>query len=172
MRAEVEGHAVSVGNTRMMELQGHSINGVNPVVERLQSEAKTAMLVSIDGSVRGVIAVADTVKEGSAEAIDELHRMGLKIAMITGDNRKTAEAIATQVGIDIVLAEVLPEGKADEIKKLQTMAEKGQSKSRKGNKALWSPWSVTASTTLLPSPRLMWVLPSVPARMSPWLPRQ
>jgi Cu+-exporting ATPase len=136
VRAEVEGHAVSVGNTRMMELQGHSVLEVNQVVEWLQSEAKTAMLVSIDGSVRGVIAVADTVKEGSAEAIGELHRMGLKIAMITGDNRKTAEAIARQVGIDIVLAEVLPEGKAAEVKKLQVSQEKDQRKNRRGTSAV------------------------------------
>ncbi len=118
--AEVEGRAVSVGNIRMMEARGFPLNGLAPEVERLQSEAKTAMLVAVDGAVRGVIAVADTVKDGSVEAIDELHRMGLKVAMITGDNRKTAEAIAKQVGIDIVLAEVLPEGKAEEVKKLQS----------------------------------------------------
>jgi Cu+-exporting ATPase len=123
--AEVDGHAVSVGNVRMMETRGYSLDGLAPAVERLQSEAKTAMLVAVDGSVRGVIAVADTVKDGSVEAIEELHRMGLKVAMITGDNRKTAEAIAKQVGIDIVLAEVLPEGKAAEVKKLQSNV-KGQ----------------------------------------------
>jgi P-type Cu+ transporter len=117
--AEVDGRAVAVGNLRMMEARGYSLNGLQPEVERLQGEAKTAMLVAVDGEVRGVIAVADTLKEGSVDAIAGLRRMGLQVAMITGDNRKTAEAIAKQVGLDAVLAEVLPEGKADEIKKLQ-----------------------------------------------------
>jgi Cu+-exporting ATPase len=103
----------------MMEANKYPLNGLEPDVSRLQSEAKTAMLVAVDGQVEGVIAVADTLKDGSQEAIAELHRMGLKIAMITGDNRKTAEAIAKQVGVDTVLAEVLPEGKASEVKKLQ-----------------------------------------------------
>ena len=108
--AEVDGHAVSVGNLRMMEMRAYPLNGLTPEVERLQSEAKTAMLVAVDGSVRGVIAVADTLKEGSKEAIAEIHRMGLKVAMITGDNQKTAEAIAKQVGVDTVLSEVLAGG--------------------------------------------------------------
>lgn len=120
VEAEVEGRRVAVGNLRMMEARGYSLNGLEPEVARLQSEAKTAMLVAVDGTVRGVIAVADTLKEGSRQAIEELHRLGLKVAMLTGDNRKTAEAIARQVGIDEVLAEVLPEGKSSEVKKLQS----------------------------------------------------
>jgi len=119
VEAEVEGRCVTVGNIRMMESRGYSMNGLESEVTRLQSEAKTAMLIAIDGKVEGVIAVADMLKESSKDAIDELHRMGLKVAMITGDNRKTAEAIAKQVGVDDVLAEVLPEGKSSEVKKLQ-----------------------------------------------------
>jgi Cu+-exporting ATPase len=120
VQAEVEGRSVAVGNVRMMNANQFSLNGLESEVSRLQSEAKTAMLVAVDGKVQGVIAVADTVKDSSKEAIDDLHRMGLKVVMITGDNQKTAEAIAKQVGIDQVLAEVLPEGKSSEIKKLQS----------------------------------------------------
>jgi len=117
--AEIEGYSVAVGNLRMMNAHDYSLNGLATEVERLQSEAKTAMLVAVDGLVSGLIAVADTVKDGSKDAIDELHRMGLKVAMLTGDNQKTAEAIAGQVGVDTVLAEVLPDGKSAEVKKLQ-----------------------------------------------------
>ena len=120
VEAEVEGRRVAVGNIRMMELRGYALNGIESEVTRLQSEAKTVMLVAIDGKVEGVIAVADTLKDNSKDAIEELHRMGLKITMITGDNRQTAEAIAKQVGVDDVLAEVLPEGKSSEVKKLQS----------------------------------------------------
>ncbi len=119
VRAEVQGRSVAVGNLRMMEANGYPLNGLETDLSRLQSEAKTAMLVAVDDQVSGVIAVADTVKDGSAAAIGELHRMGMQVAMITGDNRKTAEAIARQVGVDTVLAEVLPEGKSSEVKKLQ-----------------------------------------------------
>ena len=123
VEAEVDGHQIAVGNLRLMQARAYSLNGLAPDLDRLQSEAKTAMLVAIDGQVRGLVAVADTLKEGSVEAIAELHRMGLKVAMITGDNRKTAESIARQVGIDTILAEVLPEGKSAEIKKLQQHGE-------------------------------------------------
>jgi Cu+-exporting ATPase len=119
VQAEVDGKNVAVGNVRMMEMRGLSLNGLSSEVTRLQGEAKTAMLIAVDNEVAGIVAVADTIKEGSREAIEELHRMGLKVAMITGDNQKTAEAIAKQVGIDQVLAEVLPEGKSAEVKKLQ-----------------------------------------------------
>src|SRR5215207_2421387 len=119
VQAEVDGKSVAVGNMRMMEMRGLSLNGLAPEVTRLQGEAKTAMLIAVDDQVAGIVAVADTIKDGSKEAIAELHRMGLKVAMITGDNQKTAEAIAKQVGIDQVLAEVLPEGKSSEVKKLQ-----------------------------------------------------
>jgi len=115
VEAEVEGRSVTVGNLRMMKARKFPLNGFEKDIERIQSEAKTAMLVAVDGQVRGIIGV-----DRSKEAIADLHRMGLKVAMITGDNQKTAEAIAKQVGIDTVLAEVPPEGKAEEIKKLQS----------------------------------------------------
>jgi Cu+-exporting ATPase len=105
------------------------LNGLAPEVARLQSEAKTAMLVAVDGKVEGILAVADILKDGSKQAIEELHRRGLKVVMITGDNQKTAEAIAKQVGVDEVLAEVLPEGKSAEVKNLQTADRQGSAAS-------------------------------------------
>lgn len=123
VEAQVDGHSVLVGNLRMAVDRNLVMNGLQTEVERLQSEAKTAMLVAVDGQVMGVIGVADTVKDGSLEAIADLHRLGLKVAMITGDNRQTAEAIARQVGVDQILAEVLPGDKANEVKKLQESGE-------------------------------------------------
>ena len=92
--------------------------------DRLAEEGKTPMYIAIDNQIGGIIAVADTVKENSKRAIEKLHEMGIQVAMITGDNKRTAEAIAKQVGIDIVLAEVLPEDKANEVKKLQAQGKK------------------------------------------------
>ena len=120
VQAEVEGRTVLVGNKRMFDGRRIQLGRLESEVLRLQSEAKTAMLVAVDQQVAGVIAVADTIKESSKDAIAELHRMGLNVAMITGDNQKTAEAIGKQVGVDTVLAEVLPEGKSAEVKKLQS----------------------------------------------------
>ncbi len=119
VQAEVEGRSVIVGNVRMFHARGIRLGNLESEVARLQSEAKTAMLVAVDNVAAGIIAVADTIKESSKDAIADLHKLGLKVVMITGDNQKTAEAIAKQVGIDDVLAEVLPEGKSSEVKKLQ-----------------------------------------------------
>jgi Cu+-exporting ATPase len=104
----------------MFQAHGIQLGSLESEVARLQSEAKTAMLVAIDNEAAGIIAVADTIKDSSREAIADLHHMGLKVVMITGDNQKTADAIAKQVGVDQVLAEVLPEGKSTEVKRLQT----------------------------------------------------
>ena len=117
--AQVEGHEVALGNLKMMAERSIHLNGLQAESERLQAEAKTAMWVAVDGQAAGVIAVADTIKPGSQEAVAQMHRLGLQVMMVTGDNRATAQAIARQVGIDRVLAEVLPGDKAAEIKKLQ-----------------------------------------------------
>ncbi len=127
VQAEVEGRSVIVGNKRMFEARGIQLGNLESEVARLQSEAKTAMLVAIDNHAAGIIAVADTIKDSSKDAIADLHKMGLKVAMITGDNQKTAAAIAKQVGVDTVLAEVLPEGKSSEVKKLQNQIANRQS---------------------------------------------
>ncbi len=115
----VDGHLVVVGNTRLLEENGMTVTAWQTDINRLQSEGKTAMLAAIDGQPAGIIAVADTIKDGSKDAIRKLHGLGLTVAMITGDNRQTAEAVARQVGVDKVLAEVLPGGKAAEVKRLQ-----------------------------------------------------
>jgi Cu+-exporting ATPase len=117
--ATVNGRSVLVGSRRLM-----SENKIDPSVledelVRLENEAKTAMLVAVDGILAGIVAVADTLKEDSALAINALHQMGIQTAMITGDNQRTAEAIAKVVGIDHILAEVLPDGKVAEVQKLQ-----------------------------------------------------
>jgi P-type Cu+ transporter len=119
VEAEVDGQLVMVGSPRMLRERGLDTTLLDNEVQRLQGEGKTTILVALDGRVAGAIAIADTVKEGSKEAIQTLRKMGIKVAMLTGDNRQTAQAIAKQVGIDTVLAEVLPGEKAAEIKKLQ-----------------------------------------------------
>jgi Cu+-exporting ATPase len=119
IRAEVDGRKVLLGNLKLMEAEQVHLNGMKAEAERLQSEAKTAMWLAVDGQAAGLIAVADTIKEGSREAIDEMHRLGLHVAMITGDNRATAEAIAKEAGVDTVFAEVLPADKAVHVQKLQ-----------------------------------------------------
>ncbi len=114
---------VLVGNRKLMEEEGIDRKSLENDLKRLEEEAKTAMLVSVKGKIAGAVAVADTLKEDSVQAIRELERMGLKTTMLTGDNRRTAEAIAKKVGISRVLAEVLPDQKVKEIQKLQENGE-------------------------------------------------
>ena len=118
VKAELDGKETLVGSRKLV-VQTRGAAVMEAELKQLEEEAKTAMLVATDGRTVGVIAVADTLKEDSVEAIGELEKMGIETAMITGDNRRTAEAIAKKVGIPRVLAEVLPEGKVDEIKRLQ-----------------------------------------------------
>jgi Cu+-exporting ATPase len=117
--AEIDGRIVMVGNSRLMELEDVPLEEMRQAFERLSAEGKTPMYVSIDDKPAGVVAVADTIKEGSKEAIAEFKKMGIEAIMVTGDNRRTAEAIAAQVGIGRVLAEVLPQDKAEVVKKMQ-----------------------------------------------------
>ncbi|NJE04668.1 heavy metal translocating P-type ATPase [Thermococcus sp. M36] len=123
VRAKVQGREILAGNRKLLREAGYPIEDIEENLHRLEDEAKTAIIIAIDGEIAGVMGIADTIKENAREAIEELHRMGKKVGMITGDNRRTANAIARQLNIDYVLAEVLPQDKANEVKKLQ---EKGE----------------------------------------------
>ena len=117
--AQVEGHQVVLGNLKMMGEQNVDLNDLGAEAAKLQAGAKSVIWVAVDGKAAGLIAVADTIKPGSKEAIDQMHRLGLQVVMVTGDNRTTAENIGNALGIDQILAEVLPGDKAAEVKKLQ-----------------------------------------------------
>ncbi len=123
LRAKVGGREILAGNRKFLREAGYSVDDIEKTLHRLEDEAKTAIIIAIDGKIAGVMGIADTIKENAREAVEELHRMGKKVGMITGDNRRTAKAIARQLNIDYVLAEVLPQDKANEVKKLQ---EKGE----------------------------------------------
>jgi P-type Cu+ transporter len=113
-----------VGPRQLMKERGIAVSDSEVAMEKLESEGKTAMLIAVDQKLAGVVAVADTVKETSKEAIARMRALGLDVIMLTGDNQRTAKAIADEVGIDHILAEVLPEQKSDEIKKLQDQGKK------------------------------------------------
>lgn len=124
IEVNIDGVNVLIGNRKLMDSRGISLNNLEEQSNRLASEGKTPMYVAMNNTISGIIAVADVVKENSAKAITTLQSMGIEVAMITGDNRRTAEAIARQVGIDRVLAEVLPQDKSNEVKKLQAEGKK------------------------------------------------
>lgn len=124
IEARVENRNVLLGNRKLMREHRVDFASLMSKAESLEAEGKTVMFLAVDSQPAGLIAVADTLKEHTAEALRRLHKMGIETAMITGDNRRTAEAIARQVGINRVLAEVLPQDKAEEIKKLQAQGKK------------------------------------------------
>ena len=119
VEGNVDGHDVLLGNVKLMADRNIEARGLSDIAEILAPQGKTPMFVAVDGRPAGVVAVADTVKADSKAAVAALKGMGIKVIMLTGDNRRTAEAIAAEVGVDRVLAEVLPEQKADEVMKLQ-----------------------------------------------------
>jgi Cu+-exporting ATPase len=119
IEAGIQGVAVLAGNKKLMDEKGISLAELEADADRLAGEGKTPMYVALDGKLAGIVAVADVLKKSSKAAIERLHHMGIEVAMITGDNKKTAAAIAKQVGIDRVLSEVLPQDKSAEVKKLQ-----------------------------------------------------
>ena len=119
VEAVIGGKNVLVGNPKLMETHGVPLNGSEADVSRLQNEAKTVVLIAVDGRLEALLGIADPIKETSREALDKLSQMKLRIVMITGDNQRTASGIAKQVGIDTILAEVMPGEKASEVKKLQ-----------------------------------------------------
>lgn len=119
VQAVVDGKTVYVGTRRLMREKGIDIEGLESRITELEDQGKTAMLMAVEDKLAGILAVADTVKESSPEAIADLQNMGIEVYMITGDNHRTADAIARQVGIRHVLAEVLPENKAEQVNQLQ-----------------------------------------------------
>ena len=119
IEAMVDGKKLLLGNLTLMKERGLSLNELEKEAARLLEGGKTVMFLGRDSQVAGIIALADTLKPGAREVLQPLHKMGIQTAMLTGDNQRTAEAIAREAGIDRVLAEVLPEHKAGEVKKLQ-----------------------------------------------------
>jgi len=124
IEAILGGKAVLAGNRQLMDERGLSLSALEREADRLASEGKTPMYIAVAGQIAGLVAVADVVKPASEAAVAELRRMGMEVAMVTGDNRRTAGAIAGQLGIDRVLADVLPQDKAEEIQKLQAEGRK------------------------------------------------
>jgi P-type Cu+ transporter len=119
VQGKVDGRLIRVGSRRMLDEAGISYGTLDAVLARHENEGKTAMLVAIDDRAAGIVAVADTVKVDSKAAIAALHELGIHVVMVTGDNERTARHVASQVGVDDVMAGVLPEGKVEVIRRLQ-----------------------------------------------------
>lgn len=115
----IDGKTVLLGNRKLMEREGVEVGSWKLEAEKLEEQGKTVMMLGVDGKLAGLIAVADQPKATALEAIERLHKMGIETVMITGDNARTAEAIAKRVGIDVVLSEVLPQNKEEEVRKFQ-----------------------------------------------------
>ncbi|EQB36314.1 ATPase P [Virgibacillus sp. CM-4] len=124
IEVKISGKHVLVGNRKLMQDHHVDVGGAEQELIDYEVEGKTAMLIAIDGNYRGIVAVADTIKETAPQAIKELQVQGLEVIMLTGDNERTAQAIAKQAGIDHVIAQVLPEEKADKIKEIQSLDKK------------------------------------------------
>ncbi|MEN8950876.1 heavy metal translocating P-type ATPase, partial [Planktotalea arctica] len=141
VQGTVEGQSVALGNNAMMELLGVDTKGIEEAMDTLRSEGKTAMFISLDGALAGVVAVADPIKPTTASAIQELHGLGLRVIMATGDNQRTAEAVAGLLGIDDVRAGVLPEDKKALVEELHA---KGHSVAMAGDGVNDAPALATA----------------------------
>lgn len=124
IKVKIDDNNILLGNKKLMETSNISLSDCEEASNTLAEEGKTPMYITLEGKLVGIIAVADTVKKNSKKAIEKLHNMGMEVAMITGDNKRTANAIAKLVGIDIILAEVMPKDKANEVKKLQDQDKK------------------------------------------------
>ncbi|WP_125152964.1 heavy metal translocating P-type ATPase [Clostridium rectalis] len=124
IKVSIDGKIILLGNKKLMKENDIDLNQIQNTSEKLAQEGKTPMYISIEKKLAGIIAVADTVKYNSKKAIEKLHKMGIEVFMITGDNKRTAQAIASEVGIDKILAEVLPKDKVKEIEKLQSQGKK------------------------------------------------
>ncbi|GAQ18564.1 copper-exporting P-type ATPase A [Oceanobacillus picturae] len=124
IEARISGKQILVGNRKLMTDHQVDIENNEETLVKFESEGKTAMLIAIDGEYRGIVAVADVIKESAIQAIKELKEQGLEVFMLTGDNERTAHAIAKQVGINQVIAQVLPEEKADKVKEIQAQGKK------------------------------------------------
>ena len=155
--ARVGGRSVLLGNLAFCQRQGLATDQLVDHQDRLAQAGKTTIFLAVDGRPRGLLAAADTLKPGADKAVAALKAMGLKLALISGDNRQTVAAVAASVGIDQTMAEVLPGDKADRIAALQ-------------KRAKWWPWPGTASTTRPPWPRPTSALRSAPAPTWPWRP--